>query len=642
MPSFCRKWPKTKASMHVNFRSMRRTAPVTFIAVILAAGRIRAATPAEAMVKSLGDTVLPALTERCFDCHDADSAKGEINLDILNGYSDARFDIRLWDKVREQVRGGTMPPKEKPQLSSAQKEQILAWIADNESAVLATPATDPGPHKLRRLTRHEYNYTLRDLLGVSARPGDDFPADGSGGEGFENSADTLFLPSLLVEKYLAGAEQAIGEVFRHPELRVRISDRIPADDQEAGLLLRPFLVRAYRRPVTEDEVESQVRIFSDAKKRGAVPEDAFKAVLKSVLVSPGFLLLREKNRPEAKASWQVDDFEMASRLSFFLWSSMPDATLFRLAAEHKLQDDAVLEAETKRMLADPKAEALARHFAGAWLKFEELFNSADPDRGRFREFNDTLRQAMFDEALEFSGHILRRNGRVLDFLDSDYSFVNEPLARLYEIPGVQGSQLRQVRFSNDRRGGLLGMAAILTTTSYPRRTSPVLRGKWVLEQILGTPPPPPPPNVPKLPEDDKKLKDLTVRQRFEKHRSDKVCAGCHARLDPPGFGLENFDAIGRWRDQENGKPLDATGVMPDGRAFNGAAEFRRILLDRKDQFLRTLCSRLLGYALGRGLELHDQPTVLRLEASLKTHDYHSEAMIIELVKSPTFRSRKNG
>ncbi|MEI6536220.1 MAG: DUF1588 domain-containing protein, partial [Verrucomicrobiaceae bacterium] len=326
---------------------------------------------------------------------------------------------------------------------------------------------------------------------------------------------------------------------------------------------------------------------------------------------------------------------------YFLWSSMPDDELFRLAAGHRLQDDAILEAQTKRMLSDPRSGSLVRHFAGVWLNFEELFNNADPDRGRFKEYTDSLRQSMFDEALEFSSNILCRDGCVLDFLDSDYSFINETLARLYDIPGVQGPQLRRVKFTDNRRGGLLGMGAILTTTSYPRRTSPVLRGKWVLEKILGTPPHPPPQDVPKIPEDDQKLNNLTVRQSFEKHRSNKACASCHARLDPPGFGLEHFDAIGRWRDLENGKSIDSSGVMPDGRTFDGAAEFRKILMEQKAQFIRTLCSRLLGYALNRGLEIEDQPTLLGMEEALKKADFHSGPMIVTLVKSHSFRYRRN-
>ncbi len=337
----------------------------------------------------------------------------------------------------------------------------------------------------------------------------------------------------------------------------------------------------------------------------------------------------------------VDDYELASRLSYLFWSSMPDDELFRLASEKKLHEDAVLESQAKRLLADPRAQEFTKHFAGAWFRFEELFVTVDPDRRKFPAFNDALRQAMYDEALTFADNIFRHNGRLIDFLDSDYTFANEVLAKLYGIPGVQGPAMRRVSFTDHHRGGVLGMAAILTTTSYPQRTSPVLRGKWVLEEILGTPPPPPPPNVPQLPEDDRKIEGgATLRQRLEKHRSKAVCAGCHARLDPPGFGLENFNSSGEWRDNENGKPIDSRGVTPDGRAFHGPEEFRKLLLQDKDKFVRVFCTRLLGYALNRGVEVADQPTLLRLEETLKQGDFHCEPVLLALVKSYPFRWRK--
>jgi hypothetical protein len=246
---------------------------------------------------------------------------------------------------------------------------------------------------------------------------------------------------------------------------------------------------------------------------------------------------------------------------------------------------------------------------------------------------------MYDEIFAFSDQLLRKNGRVLDFLDSDYTFLNERLAKVYEVPGVKGKDMRQVKLPNNRRGGITSMAAILAYTSYPQRTSPVLRGKWILEQLLGTPPPPPPPNVGQLPEDKKAAKATTLRQRLEAHRNKPVCAGCHARLDPPGFALENFDVIGKWRHSDNGKPIDATGTMTGGRNFATPAEFRRLLLEDKALFVRSLCTRLLGYATGRSVELHDQPTLLRLEKVLRDSDYRSEPLLIALVKSVPFRSR---
>lgn len=593
--------------------------------------------------QSLEKELLPLLEQRCMDCHDGEMKKGDISFEVLRQPGETRHDIRLWGKVREQIRAGTMPPKAKQPLEPAQRDVFLRWIQANEQAVLEMPATQPGPARSRRLNREEYNNTLRDLLGIANKPGDKFPADGAGGEGFANNADTLSLSPLLIEKYLEAANAAIKEVWERGDLRAKLlapvtSDKLPPDTG-AELALRPFLARAYRRPPTEPEVQGVLNVFRQAWQRQPNWDEAMKTMFKAVLVTPKFLFLEEAVRADAKEPRQLDSHEMASRLSYFLWSSMPDDELLRLAAENKLQDDATLEAQVRRMLAHEKALAFTKNFAGQWLRFEEVFNTVDPDRRKFPDFNQELRQAMYDEIFGFCDHLLRKNGRVLDFLDSDYSFLNEQLARVYEVPGVQGKEMRLVKFNNPRRGGLTSMAAILASTSYPQRTSPVLRGKWILEQLLGTPPPPPPPNVGALPEDDRALKETTLRKRLEAHRNKPACAGCHTRLDPPGFALENFDPIGKWRDNENGKPLDATGTMPGGKNFATPGEFRRLLMEEKNLFVRSLCTRLLGYATGRTVELNDQPSLLRLEKVLRDNDYRSEPLIIAIVKSVPFRSR---
>ena len=610
----------------------------------LASGLLPAsAATLDVVTQSLEKELLPLLEQRCMDCHDAEMKKGEVSFEFLRQPGAERHDIRLWGKVREQIRAGTMPPKAKPPLEPAQRDLFMRWIQGNEQAVLEMPATRPGPARARRMNRDEYNHTLRDLLGIARTPGDRFPADGAGGEGFANNADTLGLPPLLVEKYLEAADEAMTEVWQRGELRAKLyapvtSDKLPPE-VGAELALRPFLLRAYRRPPTEAEVQAVLNVFRQAWQRQPDWNEAMKVMFKAVLVSPAFLFLEEASGVESKEARRLSSYEMASRLSYFLWSSMPDDELLRLAAEGKLQDDAVLEAQVRRMMASDKALAFTKSFAGQWLRFDEVFNTVDPDRRKFPEFNGDLRQAMYDEILSFCDHVLRRDGRVLDLLDSDYTFLNEPLARIYEIPGVQGKEMRLVRHGNPRRGGITSMAAILASTSYPQRTSPVLRGKWILEQLLGTPPPPPPPNVGALPEDDRALKETTLRKRLEAHRDKPACIGCHVRLDPPGFALENFDPVGKWRENENGKPLDAAGLMPGGRSFATPAEFRRLLMEDKNLFVRSLCTRLLGYALGRGLELHDQPTLLRLEKVLADHDYRSVPLILAVVKSLPFRSR---
>lgn len=603
------------------------------------------ADPASEAVTSLEKNVLPVLEQRCFDCHDAEMKKGDVNLEALKQPGNGRSDIRLWDKIKEQVHSGTMPPKNKTPLEPAGKQTILDWITLNEKAIMVTTPTDPGSHKTRRLNREEYSNSLRDLLGISSRVGDLFPADGSGGEGFQNNADTLMLSTLLIEKYMSGAEAALEEVWKKPELIQRLfapvtSDKLPPD-KGAELALRPLMRHAYRRPPTEEEVAQIITVFNAAFKRNPSWDKALQVACKAVLLSPKFLFLEEKNQAGAKTPWQINDYELASRLSYFIWSSIPDEELLKLADEKKLGNDAMLATQVKRMLADNKADAFTKNFTGQWLRFEELFITVDPDKNKFKEFNDVLRQAMYDEIFTFSGNILRHNGRVLDFLDSDYTFLNEPLANLYGIPEVKGKEMRQVKLTDNKRGGILGMSAILATTSYPRRTSPVLRGKWVLENLLSAPPPPPPANVGSLPEDDRAIKGgLTFRQSLEQHRSKPVCAGCHARMDPLGFGLENFNAIGQWRGDENGKPLDTSGELPDGKKFSTPAEMRKVLLQEKDKFSRTLCSKLMGYALSRGLEVSDQPTLLKLEQVLAKNDYHFEPLIVALVQSQPFRYRR--
>lgn len=614
------------------------------VALPLAATNADVAGPFDATSQALDKSILPIIEQRCLDCHDAEMRKGDVNLAALWDKAPQRHDIRLWDKVREQLHSGTMPPKSKPPLDPAAKQAVLDWVKQNEQATLAAPATDPGSRRTRRLTREEYSNTLRDLLGITSRPGDKFPADGAGGEGFTNNADTLTMSPLLIEKQLEGAESAIAEVWSRPDLKHRLlapctSDKL-APEVGAEIILRPFLPRAYRRPVTDAEVKEVLTVFSAGLKRNLGWDGSLRVMFKAIILSPNFLFLDEAQRPGDKGPWAVDDHELASRLSYFLWSSMPDEELFKLAQDKKLHEDAILAAQTKRLLAHEKARAFTKNFAGQWLRFEEVYNTVDPDRRKFPEFNETIRHAMHDQAFAFTDHLLRHNGRLLDLLQSDYTFLNEALAKFYGLPPVSGGDMREVKLPNTSRGGIVGMGAILASTAYPQRTSPVLRGKWVLETLLGTPPPPPPPNVGSLPEDDRSLKEVTLRKRLEAHRDKPACIGCHVRMDPIGFALENLDAVGRWRDQENGKPVDSMGQFPDGRTFRGPEELARVLMEEKDKFTRTLCSRLLGYALGRGLEVSDQPALLRLEEVLRKNGHHTEPLVVALTQLPAFRMRR--
>lgn len=600
-----------------------------------------------AVLSRLDKDILPLLEKYCVECHDADVAKADINLQTLWDAKTPRLDIRLWDKIGEQVKTKQMPPaKEKAQPSDDDRKRLAEWIAESQKAVSALPAIDPGYRKARRLTKREYSLTMRDLLFNAAdKLGETFPTDGAGGEGFDNNADTLFIPPLLIEKYIEATDKGLAAVYGTWETKKQIITQWPGpqkkDRDAARETLQDFTRRAYRRPVTNADLDPLLAIYDQSMQRKPDYEGSLRLAFKAALLSPKFMILQEQNRPGETKPWQVSGHEMAQRLSYFLWSTMPDAELNKLADEGKLADNAVIEAQVKRMLKDWKAEAFIRHFAAQWLGLDALFNTVDPDRGKYKEFTATLKQAMYDEGIYFSGAILRENGRVLDFIDSKYTYVNEELARLYEIPEVKGPEMRRVSLTNDRRGGVLGMGGMLAATAYPQRTSPVLRGKWVLENLMGTPPPPPPPNVGSLPEDDRKIENLTFRQQLEKHRSKAACMGCHNRLDPPGFGLENFDPIGKWRDNENGKPLDVRGNFVDGQSFTGPAEMRRILMGEKHKFVRNFSARLLGYALGRGLEAYDQPTLLRLEETLIKNDYHALPLIVAVAQSYPFTHRRN-
>jgi mono/diheme cytochrome c family protein len=409
----------------------------------------------------------------------------------------------------------------------------------------------------------------------------------------------------------------------------------------ARKIMAGFARRAYRRPVTEAEVERLARCVRLAEAEGESFERGIQLAVQAALVSPNFLFRveRDRNPNDPKAKHLVSQYEMASRLSYFLWSSMPDEELFSLAAKGVLQDPKVLAAQVKRMLKDPKAQTLADNFAGQWLNLRKLNNVA-PDPARFPEFNNTLREAMRTETEMFFQAVVREDRSVLDFLDGRFTFVNETLARHYGIPGVQGDKFRRVPLVGNQRLGVLTQASVLTVTSNPTRTSPVKRGKWVLDQILGTPPPPPPPGVGLLPDDKKGPLTGTLRQRMEQHRKEPMCASCHARLDPIGFGLENYDPIGRWRTRDGDYPIDSSGELPGGKKFQGAAQLIAILKSKQTLFARSLTEKLLTYAIGRGLEPYDRCNVDEIARRLAGKGYRFSALVTEVVQSDPFRKRR--
>jgi hypothetical protein len=413
-------------------------------------------------------------------------------------------------------------------------------------------------------------------------------------------------------------------------------------DDCAHRILTKLVHRGYRRPATEADIAELLPFYQTGKATGDFDLGIEKA-LERMLVSPQFLYRIEHQPANAAqgASGRVSDLELASRLSFFLWSSVPDDHLLETAEHGKLHDPAVLQAEVKRMLADVRAEALVTNFAAQWLYLRDI-EAKQPDEILFPEFDVTLRQALRQETEMFLSSVFRENRSVLDLLSANYTFLNERVAQHYGIAGVRGSYFRRYTFPPDSpRGGLLGQASFLTITSYANRTSPVLRGKWVLQNLLASAPPPPPPNVPSLKTEGKEPgKTLTMREAMTAHRANPACAGCHARMDPIGFAMENFDAVGKWRQQDHENPIDASGVLPDGTRFEGVAGLKKELLRHPDEFVSAATENLLMYALGRNVQYYDQPAVRQIVHAAREKKYAFWTLVEEVVNAPAFQMRE--
>src|SRR5215813_12616237 len=414
------------------------------------------------------------------------------------------------------------------------------------------------------------------------------------------------------------------------------ADEIPCAKKIISTLAR----RAYRQPLNDADVDLLMSFYQSGRKNGTF-EAGIEGALGFLLTAPKFLFRTESDPVAAPPNgiYRINDFELASRLSFFLWSSIPDDELLNLAAQGKLKDPAILDQQVKRMVADRKSDALVRNFAGQWLFLRNL-QSSKPDGHEFPEFDDNLRQGFRRETELFFESIVRENRSVLELLTANYTFVNDRLARHYGIRNIYGSQFRRVTLTDQTRMGLLGQGSILTVTSYPNRTSPVLRGKWILENILGTPPPPPPPNVPPLKENDENAKPRSVRELLEEHRKSPACAGCHAVMDPLGFSLENFDGVGEWRVKDHSGPIDASGQLADGTKVEGPVTLRQALTKHPEQFVGTVTEKLLTYALGRGLEFYDMPVVRGIVREAARNDYKFSSLITGIVKSTPFQMRK--
>lgn len=611
---------------------------------------------------SFAEEAVPLLEKYCQRCHSGRRARAGLDLSEARATDAVLEDRATWERILETVQGRQMPPEDKRQPSEEERLRLGSAIRAALDHYDCDGPVDPGRVTIRRLNRFEYERTIQDLLGVTYRASESFPADEIG-YGFDNVGDVLSMSPLLVEKYLEAAEEIVDE--RLPDDAPLVFVRRPRDrgDMEACAreITARFARRAYRRPLEEGELDRLLQLGRRAVLAGDTFDQAIRLILKAILVSPHFLF-RVEMAPRAAATdvprdpgdgrapadaralegaWALGDHALASRLSYFLWGSLPDEELMRLADEGRLNDDAVLSAQVTRMLAEPRASALVESFAVQWLQMRAL-DTVSPDPKAFPEFDDRLRRSMRGETLALFEHVLGENRPVSDFIDADYTFVDERLARHYGLEGVTGAELRRVPLTGTSRGGVLTHASVLTITSNPDRTSPVKRGKWILEQIIGAPPPPPPPVVEQLSEDPEAVASGSLRERFEKHREDPACAVCHDRMDPLGFAFENFDGIGAWREKDGRFPIDASGELPDGRTFDGPSELRGILRERMDGFVRSLAEKLLTYALGRGLEHYDQCAVDTIVDGAAADGYRIHSLIREVVLSVPFRWRRGG
>ncbi|MBI1333077.1 MAG: DUF1592 domain-containing protein [Armatimonadetes bacterium] len=729
-------------------------------------------------VPSFEQDVAPIVNKYCVDCHDDKDAPGGVRLTKGMTGTLALKDPALWQRIAKNVASKHMPPPKSPAPSDAQRQRMVEWIdtAFKQNCDLA----DPGRVTLRRLNREEYNNSVRDLLGVSIRPADDFPNDDVG-YGFDNIGDVLSMSPLLMEKYLSASEKVVKDAIRLPKTKIqtvsgealnvtsggtaregmmsmfsngtastkfsvkqsgwyRIQVRAgemhagpenarlelklnrdvlttfqitdpyakpgsyvfptkltpgdwtvgvtftndyyvapqgnqPAQDRNVGVyelqLVGPvednpirtafqreliptvppkdqwetearkslewFASRAYRRPITTEELDRLMVVFQMGAKADEGYERAMQIACQAVLCNPNFLFRVELDA--SNRARDLNDFELASRLSYFLWSSLPDKTLYNVAKSGELRKPAVLKEQVARMLKDPKADSLVDDFAMQWLQLRKLYNF-QPDKKLFPEYSDDLMNAMLQESKMFFQNVMSEDRPILDFIDSKYTFVNAALAKHYGMTGVTGDNFRRVSTEGTGRGGVLTQASVLAITSNPTRTSPTKRGKWILEQILGTPPPPPPPGVGDLAEGSKVDASLSLRQKMEVHRKNPMCAACHTKMDALGFGFENYDAVGRWRTKDGNLAIDSSATLPDGRKFTGPTQLKAVLMGNKQDFCRSFVEKMMTFALGRGVDDNDKCFVDDVVKRAAANNYKFSSIVEGIAESDPFTKRK--
>ena len=653
--------------------------------VCIAALASSLASPIRARAPSNDHPIQPLVEQYCFACHGTQTQTAGVNLAAMLDQRPLVRNRETWTRVIGALDVGKMPPVGAPQPSGAERDTLVAALTDAIDGFDYSTIDDPGFERMRRLTQREFDNTLRDLIGIDLRPAARFPAELAGASGFDNSANTLFLQSTLMERYIAAAERVIELALpdtpttaeqRRARARILVAEPGPGttERQAADVILRRFLRRAYRRPPAADEVARAAGQFQRALGSGHGFEASIKIVLQAVLVSPHFLLRVEAGR-DGPHAFQISDWELASRLSYFLWASMPDDELFELADRGTLSDPDTMARQVDRMLADPRADTLGSVFAAQWLGYQHVGTRIWLDPIDNPWCTDSLMTAMRDESSMFFMSLLRDKQPIRRLIDANYTFVNAELATtLYGMEGVAGEQMRRVRLDNPDRGGILGHGSILALTSNYKDTSPVKRGHYVLDTLLGTPPPPPPPNAGVLDEQVADLRNKSFREKLEMHSGNETCRVCHSQIDPIGFGLENFDYFGRWRDSYDFRsrveteaeanevrvvddtnvfaemryyktihtPIAAEGALPSGTTFTGPAGLKRALLgERHDDLVRQTVSKTLAYALGRQLEYYDEPAVRHIIAALEDDGFRFQTLLQAVVASYPFQYKKH-
>ncbi|MFN7737574.1 MAG: DUF1592 domain-containing protein [Pirellula sp.] len=593
--------------------------------------------------KSFQEKVLPIIEKKCLSCHSGETPDGEFDLSKFPNGEAAIAAGDAWERVAKRVRLNEMPPQGSPGLTDPEKGAFHRWVDSRPNQdfchQLASDETQSwyrGYVMSRRLTRYEYSCAIRDLTGY--RIDDEMlpPSDGSGGLGFDTVGDALFTSEIHLEAYLRVAFASVDSMIaRDPSLTPSTMTR-----DEAQMRIARFAKQAWRRPIETSEVDRLMSLYDRTQ--------SVKQAYQAILVSPHFLFVLEPE-PDASGVQRLTPHQFATRMALLLWSSVPDEELLTIADQGEIFEPEMIRSQMRRMLADERARAIGENFGLQWLGLKDLTLS-QPDPEVFSDFDPQLTADAIEETVRTVSGVFRDGKPLSDLLQSDYVIVNSRLAKHYGIDesnvvdsndtaSIAGlASWRTVSVANGQRGGVPTMASVLIKASYPRRTSPVLRGRWILEELLGAKVPPPPPNVPSLDEGGSTATTASLRERLELHRQKPECASCHQRMDPLGFGLENYDAIGRWRNEDSGVAIDASGTLPSGESFSGPAELKKLLMVRKDEFQLHAVRKLVGFALGRDLNKFDQ-CIIDTSMRRMSEENRADVILEEILFSYPFQHR---